>query len=610
MFLRCTIRKKDGKEHRYWSIVENRRVAHGGVVQKQVLYLGEINDSQRVAWLKTIEVFDEKSKEYRQLSLFPHDVKTSVLSVESIHVRLDQLTLHRPRQWGGCWLALELWNQLNLNIFWSERLPASRKGTSWLHVIQTLTCYCLLDPGSEWRLHRQWYERSAMGDLLNEDFRIAAIQTLYRCLDRVLPHKDELFQFLRHRWGELFGAKYDILLYDLTSTYFECDPPQGESIKKFGYSRDKRPDCVQVIIALVLTSDGLPVAYEILPGNTKDDQTLETFLERIEKLYGKANRIWLMDRGIPTEMVLEKMRKDGILYIVGAKRGRLTKFEKMFLKLSWTKVRESVEVKLVQHDEELYVLTRSFSRVAKERAIRKRKLKRLWRRLHELKLMKKLSRDDLLIKLGQAKKEAGSKIFSLLTLSLPDKTQEEVTPQNFTFALNKEKLRQVCRREGHYLFRSNIRGEPAETLWEWYLLLVEIEDAFRNLKGDLSVRPVFHKNDNRIEAHIFVAFLAYCLHTTLKQRLKPHAPGLTPRAVLEKFSAMQMVDVHLPTECEQMLILSRYTQPEKEHKMLLRILNLEFPAQPQPRITTEVAQKQNANPCVSPIINELVSCAH
>jgi transposase len=595
MFLRCTRRKKDGKEHRYWSVVENRRVADRGVVQKQFLYLGEINDSQQAAWQKTIEVFDETQEEHRQMYLFPHDRKPSTCGGESVKVRLDQLSLHRPRQWGGCWLVLELWNQLDLNSFWIERLPKSRKGTDWLHVLQTLTCYCLCDPGSEWRLHREWYDRSALGDLLNEDFRIAAIQTLYRCLDHLVSHKDDLFQFLQHRWGELFGAEYDILLYDLTSTYFECDPPEGESLKKFGYSRDKRSDCVQVVIALVLTADGLPVAYETLAGNTKDDQTLEAFLERIERRYGKAKRIWLMDRGIPTEAALEKMRADGIFYIVGAKRGKLTALEKSFLQLSWSKVQGSVEVKLLKKDNERYVLTRSPSRVAKERAMRKRRLKRLWKRLHELRAMKKLSRDDFLVKLGEAKKDARQKVFALVTLTLPGKEQEMVTPENFTFSLNKAKLRTIRRREGHYLFRSNVQGKSAETLWEWYLQLVEIENTFRTLKGDLSIRPVFHQNDSRIEAHIFVAFLAYCLHTTLKQRLKPHAPGLTPRAVLEKFSAMQMVDVHLPTDDGHLLILSRYTQPEKEQKMLLNILNLKLPAQPPPKITSNLIHQQNGN---------------
>ena len=310
MFLRHTKRKKDGKEHRYWSIVENRRIGGGRVVQRPLLYLGEINDSQELAWRKSIAILEEGALQPRTLSLFPEDRCEGLLPDASIvRLRLNELRLCRPRQWGGCWLALSLWRELELDRFWGGRLPPSRKGTRWDRVLLLLATYRLLAPGSEWRLHREWFERSAMADLLGEDLGLAEIHKLYRCHDRLLEHKQALFDHLVGRWRDLFNISFDVLLYDLTSTYFEADPPFAESDKRrHGYSRDHRPDCVQVVIALVVTPEGLPLAYEVLPGNTADNTTLRDFLARIERQYGKARRIWLMDRGIPTEVVLAEMR--------------------------------------------------------------------------------------------------------------------------------------------------------------------------------------------------------------------------------------------------------------------------------------------------------------
>jgi transposase len=582
MFLRAKKRIKDGKEHRYWSIVENRRVAGDRVVQRQVLYLGEINDSQKAAWCRSIEAFSEEGEQPRPIAIFPEDRQAPPLECDVVQVKLNALQLKRPRQWGACWLACHLWDQLRLDEFWQPRLPPSRKGTRWLNVFKTLVCYRLIDPGSEWRLHRHWYEHSAMGDLLGEDFGLVESHKLYRCLDKLLDHKRALFSYLRDRWHELFNAQFDVLLYDLTSTYFESDPP-GQGKRRHGYSRDKRPDCVQVVIALIVTPDGFPLAYEVLPGNTSDKTTLEAFLQRIETQYGKANRVWVMDRGIPTEETLSKMRESDppVHYLVGTPKGRLSKLEKRFVGLSWEQARESVQVKLLDEQNELYILARSQGRVQKERAMRRRRLKKLWNRLHELQ-QQTLTRDQLLLKLGAAKKEAG-RAYYLVTISLPDKDQP-VNADTFRFTLNKKKLRQVRRREGHYLLRSNLGGKDPAKLWEYYIQLTEIEQAFKELKSDLNIRPIYHQIDERIEAHIFVAFVSYCLQVTLKQRLRALAPGLTPRAVLEKMAVMQMVDVHLPTTDDRHLILSRYTEPEKDQKLLLQRLKLVLPPQPLPRI--------------------------
>jgi len=593
MFLRYTQRKKDGKLHRYWSIVENHRGEGKRVVQRQVLYLGEINDSQQAAWCRSIEVFESGTGRWRQVALFPEDREAPELTHEVVHVRLDQLQLRQPRQWGACWLACELWQQLRLDEFWRERLRPSREGTDWLDLLKILVSYRLIDPGSEWRLHREWYHRSAMRDLLGRTGDTLELQSLYRCLDKLVEHKQGFFCFLTERWRDLFDVGYEVLLYDLTSTYFECDPP-GHGKRRYGYSRDKRPDCVQVVIALVITPEGFPVAYEVMPGNTSDKTTLRAFLQKIEAQYGKANRVWVMDRGIPTEDILCEMRKatTPTFYLVGTQRGRLTKLEKEFLKLPWARVKDSLEVKLLPQEGELYILARSEGRRKKERAMRRRRLKRLWNRLHELQ-QQKLTRDELLLKLGAAKADAG-KAYRLVEIRVP-KAEEPVDAETFTFSLRKERLRGAVRTEGDYLLRSNLASEDPAILWQRYIQLTEIETAFRNLKSDLAVRPIYHQKDPRIEAHIFVAFLTYCLYVTLQQRLRALALGLTSRAVIEKMTAIQMIDVHLPTTDGRMLILSRYTQPEPDHELLLQRLHLTLPAQPPPKITQQ-GQNNAAEP--------------
>lgn len=581
MYLKCNRRRKDGKEHRYWSIMENRRCAGGKVVQRPVLYLGEINDSQKAAWIRAIEVFDEDRGGQAQLALFSSDREIPAHVADGIGVRLSEFVLKRPRQWGACWLFTELWKQLGLGEFWNERLGRSREGTNWEHVLEVLVANRLIDPGSEWRLHRHWYSNTAMGDLLGEDDALSAKDKLYRVLDRILPHKRALFDHLSAKWQDLFGIKYDILLYDLTSTYFESDPPEDEKDqRRFGYSRDKRGDCVQLVIALVVTPEGFPLAYEVLPGNTADKTTLEGFLQKIQNQYGKAERVWVMDRGIPTEEVLAQMRESDppVYYLVGTPKGRLGSLEKDLVDRPWEQVREGVEVKLLPMEDELYVLAQSRARVCKERAMRQRQLKKLWKRLKQLQGMK-IKRDELLIKLGQAKSAspAGWRL-----------VQVEVSQTGtLSYSLRKDKLREVRRREGRYLLRSNLCDRDPAVLWQLYMLLTQIEEAFKNLKGDLSLRPIHHQLEHRIEAHIFVAFLAYCLHVSLRHCLRLHAPGLTPRAVLEKLATIQMLDAHFPTTDGRWLIFARYTQPEKDHRMLIDLLGIKLPAQRPPRITNE-----------------------
>jgi len=581
MFLRYTTRKKNGKEHRYYSLVENRRVASGRVVQRHALYLGEINDTQQEAWRKTIEIFEEGKTRPRTVALFPEDRIGPIQDEQIVRIRLKELSLHRPRQWGGCWLAVALWEQLGLDQFWAQRLPPSRKGTRWDWVLQILVIYRLLDPGSEWRLYRHWFEHSALRDLLGVEEELAEIHKLYECHERLLAHKKELFTHLSQRWKDLFNAQFEVLLYDLTSTYFESDPPFAEGDKRrYGYSRDKRSDCVQVVVALIVTPEGFPVAYEVLAGNTSDKTTLEDFLKKIQEQYGQAQRIWVMDRGIPTERTLEQMRQTDppVYYLVGTPRGRLTQYEQKLARLPWQVAREGVSVKLLSEGEELYVLAQSQDRVNKERAMRRSQLKRVWRRLKQLQTMK-LKRDELLKKLGAALHEYPPAARFIQSFVEKDSAQ-------LNFGLLKDKLRQARKREGRYLLRSNMTtGRSAEELWQFYIQLTEVEAAFKNLKDDLALRPIYHQLEQRIEAHIFISFLAYCLHVTLRRRLRDLAPGLTPRSVLEKFATIQMLDVHLPTDDHRTVILSRYTHPESDVQLLLYRLKLELPPQPPPKIT-------------------------
>jgi transposase len=589
MFLRCKKRRKDGKEHHYWSIVENRRLMGGRILQRHVLYLGELNGCQEASWRRTVELFGQDQAVPQQASLFPetHLPPSQDSTIPNIGIRISQMRLERPRQWGACWLGCGLWQQLGLDEFWREKLPPGRQGTRWDQILQTLVLYRLIDPGSEWRLHRHWFDHSALPDLLGADFSLAEIHRLYECHDKILEHKTALFDHLTERWRVLFDAKFEVLLYDLTSTYFESNPPANpDDIRRFGYSRDKRSDCVQVVIALIVTPDGFPIAYEVLPGNTTDKTTLADFLKKIEIQYGKADRIWIMDRGIPTEDTLRQMRQcdPPVSYLVGTPKGQLTKLEKSLLDSPWHHARPNVKVKLLHRDGETYVFAQSEDRIAKERSMRRRRLRKYLKALADLTQRKRpLKRDELHQALGAAKKQAGRDSRHVkVEVSLHGEGKAQTA--TLTYHLDRRKLRVARRREGRYLLRANMADADPVKLWEYYLQLTEIEQAFKELKGDLAIRPIYHQLEKRIEAHIFISFLSYCLQVTLKARLKRCASGLTPRAVLEKFAAVQMLDVHLPTTDGREIVLTRYTQPEKDLQLLLHQLQLQLPEQAPPKI--------------------------
>jgi hypothetical protein len=591
MFLRATKRKKDGKEHRYWSVVENLRSSSGSVHQRTLLYLGELNDSQHVAWTKALEVFNVDSGQNETRSLFPADRTPPPGDTPALSLHLDQYHLSRPRQYGACWLSHELWRQLGLDQFWANKLPVSREGTDWAGLLLVSTAYRLIAPGSEWRCHRQWYEHSAMGDLLGPSFHWGGKDQLYQVLDRLLKHRGALFTHLQERWKDLFGARYEILLYDLTSTYVEG---QAAEIPKaqFGHSRDHRTDCRQVVIALVVTPEGFPLAYEVMPGNTSDRTTLRAFLAKVQEQYGKAQRVWIMDRGIPTEEVLAEMRAADppIHYLVGTPRARVRQTRGQWENLPWQQVQGTVEVKLFREGQELMVAAKSGGRQAKENAMRRKRLAALLWTLRALR--RESSRDRLLLRLGAAKSKAG-RAACLVEIQLPAaqkgkarKTQQ-VQPGTLKFGLRKEALQEAELYDGHYLLRSNLSDQEPAWLWKLYMLLVEIEAVFKSFKNDLGLRPIYHSTEGRVEAHIFICFLAYCLQVTLRQRLNALAPGLTPRAVIETLAGVQMLDLEMPTSDGRWLVMSRYTQPDKAVELLLARLQLPLPDQPPPRLSAQ-----------------------
>jgi transposase len=444
---------------------------------------------------------------------------------------------------------------------------------------------CLIQPASEFYVHTQWFNKTALDELLNTDYRIASKDRLYRCLDKVLEHKEDLCKHLKRRWEDMFGIEFDVLLYDLTSTYFEGLCEQNPKAK-FGYSRDKRSDCRQVVIALIVTPEGFPAGYEVLPGNTLDKTTLRMFLKKVESMYGKARRVWIMDRGITTEEVLSQMRDENINYLVGTPRAMLTKLEDKLVDLDWKAANDNVDVKLLAEDNELYVLAKSKERRAKERAMRKFKLCKYLAGLERLRNSCR-NRDKLIERIGALKQQAG-KSYHCVELTIPFEGKK-VTPDNFSYHLNRGAYRKMLLRDGMYLLRTSCTDTEPDLIWQRYVLLTQVEDAFRSLESDLAVRPVHHQLEHRVEAHIFMAFMAYCLMVTLRHKLRVCAGGLTSQDVLDKLGSIMKLDVRIPTTDGRLLEMRRYSQPEPEHQIIFDVLKLDLPQQPPPRVYMHVS---------------------
>jgi transposase len=583
MFLRCHNRKKNGKQHQYYSIVENRRIANGRVAQKTVLYLGEITNDQEKAWRKTLEVFDADQNKPVYKYLFATEEPSICQDIDAIPIRLSQLKLTHPRTFGDCWLGCQIWEELQLDSFWQKRIDQYQTAIPFSKVLKLLVMNRLIKPGTEFYVHQHWFDQTAMDVLLDCDFTVAQKNRLYQCLDKILPYKDELCTYLKKQWETLFDIDYDVLLYDLTSTYFEGLCEQNPKAQ-FGHSKDRRSDCRQVLIALIVTPDGFPLNYEVLAGNTAEKTTLADLLAKVESLYGKSRRVWLMDRGIPKEDTLALMRKTGVDYLVGTPRKLLDSYQASLLNKPWQQARTDVVVKSIKVDGETYILAKSIARRQKERAIRHRKLRKYLLGLAKLQKNYR-DRDRFLKRLGVLLHEAGS-CAKCVDLQLP-RQGVKVSAHNFKYSFNRHAYRQLIHRDGKYFLRTNQAGKDAIELWEQYMLQTRVEQAFKELKSDLSIRPIHHHLQDRVDAHIFIAFLSYCLHTTLRQKLKSSAPGLTSQAALEVFSKIALLDVYIPTQDHRTLHLQRYTEPEQEHKILLEKLKLKLPLQPPPKIYSD-----------------------
>ena len=589
MFLRSNHRSKDGKDHTYWSLVETVRTADGPR-QKTLCYLGELNGSAQARWLRTVEVFNEQG-EAQQLKLFPSHVEPPGDDPQVARVLLNRVRLERTRQFGACYLGQDLWKRLQLDRFFEQAVDEESADVPWSRVVALLAINRLCAPGSELAIEQRWYPSTALDDLLGIEEGKINDTRLYRCLDRILPHKTKLEQHLKDRYGALFGAEFDVLLYDLTSTYVEGAAENNPMMRR-GYSRDHRPDCEQMVIALIVNSEGFPFSYETFDGNRADVSTMETILRMVERKYGKARRIWVFDRGIVSEENLAAIRKRDGQYLVGTPRSQMKQFEAELLKADWTQVRPEVEVKQVAipQSEETYILCRTAGRKEKEKAIRNRFSTSMEKALESLQktiaLGRLKDRNKMERRLGKIQARHPS-VNDLYEIALRD-TADGV---RLFWQMQEDRKSWRESREGAYLLRTNLKAETAEQLWSKYMQLTEAEASFRALKSELAIRPLFHQLEPRVKAHVMVAFLGYALWVTLKHLLKrraaivpkPSTSGvdnarpISPMQAIALLSTLQSADIVLPTTDGREIRLRRITEPTAEQKSLLQQLGLSLP---------------------------------
>jgi transposase len=577
MFLRRHGRSKDGKDHTYWSLVETVRTPDGPR-QRTLCYLGELNDSAQAHWLKTIEVFNEQGAS-QQLRLFPSDVAPPLDDGRVARVRIDKVRLERARRFGDGFLGLELWKRLALDRFWEALLDGPEKiaDVPWSRVAALLAINRLCAPGSELAIEERWYPSTALDDLLGIAEGQINDTRLYRCLDRLLPHKTKLERHLTARYGELFQAEFDVLLYDLTSSYVEGAAEKDPMMRR-GYSRDHRPDCKQVVIALIVNSEGFPLSYETFDGNRADVTTVEAVLRMVERKYGKARRVWVFDRGVVSEENLEALRRRGGQYLVGTPRAKLKLFEKELLEGGWEQVRPEVEVKLVPtpQGDETYILCRSTARRAKEQAIHSRFSLRLEKALTAL--QKRVTQGQLKDR-NKIERRLGK--MQARHPQVADLYEVKVVEKEGALALEWQAMagRQTWQRarEGAYLLRTNLPAQQPENLWKEYIQLTEAEAVFRALKSELSIRPIFHQLERRAKAHILVAFLGYALWVTLKHLLLRKGSTLSPGKALALLGTLVSADIVLPTTDGREIRLRRVTTPSAEQKQLLAQLGISVP---------------------------------
>jgi len=578
MYLRKNHRFKDGKDHIYWSLMEMVRT-NDGPRQRLLCYLGEINNTQQKSWRKAIKVFNDEGEE-EQLSLFPSNAAPDEKDVVKIDLRT--IRLERAREFGAAYTALEMWRRLGLDKFWQDKIdpePEQYSGRMpdipWSKVATVLAVNRLCAPGSELAIEEKWFKSTALDDLLNVPEEKIHTDRLYECLDHLIKHKEELEKHLKKRYGELFEIKYDILLYDITSTYFE-GRANGNPQAQRGYSRDHRPDCKQVCIALVVSEEGFPLAYEVFDGNRADVTTLEEMIEIVEGKYGKARRIWIFDRGIVSEENLAMLRRKKGQYLVGTRRSELKKYEEELLDKNWHSVREDVEVKLIPtgKGEETYVLCRAAKRGAKEEAMRETASKKLEKRL--TKLAQRIERGKL-----KDRTKIERRIGAILGKysSVSDLYEVKLKNGRLIWKIDKEKIRWCKAREGAYLLRTNITEKDPGQLWEKYMQLTEAEAAFRVLKSELAIRPIWHQKKERVQAHILVAFLGYALWVTLKHTFKNAGSDYSPARALDALKRIHSGDIIMRTVGFEKydIRLRRVFCPDEEQKRLLDILKITLP---------------------------------
>lgn len=575
MFLRPNNRTKDGKPHTYWSLVETVRTPDGPR-QRTLCYLGELNGSAQARWLKTIEVFNEQG-ESRQLKLFPAEVEPPEDDPNVARVLLNKVRLERSRQFGNCYVGLELWKQLELDRFYEELVDEEPADVAWSRIAALLAINRLCEPSSELSVEERWYPATALDDLLGIAEGKVNDTRLYRCLDHLIPHKTKLERHLRQRYGELFAATFDVLLYDLTSSYVEGEAEKNPMMRR-GYSRDHRGDCKQVVIALIVNEDGFPLSYETFDGNRADVTTLETVIRMVERKYGKARRVWVFDRGIISEDNLKALRKRDGQYLVGTPRAKLKQFEKQLLNGDWEKIRPDVEVQRVATPagDETYILCRSTARKAKETAMRNRvtssmekALAKLEKRIDSGKLKDRSKIERMLGKI-QARHPSVNDLYRVAVREKPEGLRLE-------WKLIEARRAWRDAREGAYLLRTNLKDERTEELWEKYIQLTEAEAAFRALKSELAIRPIFHQKEHRVKAHILVAFLGYALWVTFKHLLKRNNSDLSPGRALALLSTLHSADIILPTTDGRAIRLRRITTPNPEQQRLLDQLAITLP---------------------------------
>jgi transposase len=577
MYLKRHLRHKDGKTHIHYSICESLRISSDRVIQRRILHLGELNTSQTESWQRTIEVLHEDGHS-QQMRLFADQAGQVPAQSDVAEVKLSTLELRSPRRFGDCWVGCRLWEELGLRAFWQEVLRDETGDVPWHKVLEVLVVNRLLAPRSELFVHEKWFGQTAMEVLLDTEVNVAAKDRLYRCLDRLVAHKETLEKHLAQRWKDLFAASYEVLLYDLTSSYFEGVVEEVPKAKR-GHSRDHRPDCKQVIIALIVTTEGLPLSYEIFDGNRADSTTLEHMLEAVEKKYGHAKRVWVFDRGIVSEENLQKLRARGMQYLVGTPRSQLRAYEQQLLSGNWQKTSGQVEVQFVAQDDEVYVLCRSAQRQAKERAMRRRWLRHLigdLRSLQKRVRAGKLKKPELIQRQLGRFQERHRQAWPWLKLELKESDLE--------WDWDRDKFAQRQRSEGAYLLRAFWKEADPAQLWQTYMQLSEAEAAFRTLKSEVKVRPIWHRTAGRVEAHMMVAFLGYCLWVCLKKKAERAAPSLTPWQIIDQLGRILLVEVWFELKDGRRLCLPRITQPEPAQRALLEQLNWKLPEQPPPRV--------------------------